>query len=95
MTFNRLVWWLPHDACIAIANCWNVKVEFDPLGAMTRIVVISDGGESGGGLILPTVSLVAHIVLFSFGYGSLCFPVLAELLPISFRSVGNTPKICP
>ncbi len=46
------------------------------------------GANSTTTLWVTTVSLVIHLLLFNIGYGCLGFPVVAEILPESFRSKG-------
>ena len=39
-------------------------------------------------LWLQTLCLVFHVLIFNCGYGSLCYPLVAELLPPKSRTKG-------
>ena len=37
---------------------------------------------------VPTLCLILHLLLFNSGYGCITFPLMAELLPINYRTKG-------
>ena len=45
---------------------------------------------SESSLLVPTLSLTSHILMFNMGYGSLGYPAMAEMLPLDMRVKGLT-----
>ena len=62
----------------------NLKISY----FKNKKIYFSLGGDSSTQLWITTISLIIHLLLFNLGYGCLGFPVLAEILPESFRSKG-------
>ena len=44
----------------------------------------------GSSLLVPTLSLTSHILLFNLGYGCLGYPAMAEMLPSNLKVKGLT-----
>ena len=45
---------------------------------------------AGSNIMVPTLALTSHILIFNLGYGSLGYPAMAEMLPHNMRVKGLT-----
>lgn len=73
---------------LLIVSALGTSLAFFALGVLFEAKKGSAFTHVGLDLWLPTTLLVIHILIFSFGYGSIGFPMLAEMLPPPMRPIG-------